>query len=377
MEDRRGAGIDPKERRSRVEGVRLRGFLAVVFGLVVLFVVACSPPGANTGGGSGGGSSEEVEQKVAEETGGETAEACDLQPPEGLDSIEDAVVGFSQSEKEVTPFRIAETESVRSEAKKRGVKEFLYTNAQSQQPKQISDIRDMIAQDVDIIIASSLASEGFEPALEAAKEAGVPIFLIDREIEAEPCEDYVTVMHSDFLEQGRMAGEAMIEATGGEANIAILEGDPGTSASQERTDGFVEVVEQEANMEVVASQPANFVRTEGQEVMEQLIQANPDIDAVYAANDEMALGALQALRDAGKTPGEDVQIVSIDGTRGAVQGIIDGEIAAVIETNPRFGPLAFDQIEKFLAGEPVPPQIIVQDRVFDESNAEQVIDEAY
>jgi galactofuranose transport system substrate-binding protein len=111
--------------------------------------------------------------------------------------------------------------------------------------------------------------------------------------------------------------------------------------------------------------------------MEQLIQSNPDINAVYAENDEMALGAVQALKDAGKDPGKDVKIVSIDGTRQAVQAIINGDINAVIETDPRFGPLAFDTVEKFLAGDPIPQKIIVQDDVYTEENAQENLDETY
>jgi len=111
--------------------------------------------------------------------------------------------------------------------------------------------------------------------------------------------------------------------------------------------------------------------------MEQLIQANPDINAVYAHNDEMAIGAIQALKDAGRSPGEDVTIVSIDGTRDALQAIINGELGATVESNPRFGPLTFETIERFLAGEPIPQEIILADRFFDRSNAKKYIDSAY
>jgi ribose transport system substrate-binding protein len=130
-------------------------------------------------------------------------------------------------------------------------------------------------------------------------------------------------------------------------------------------------------MEVVASQTGNFVRTEGQTVMEQLLQSNPDINAVYAHNDEMALGAIQAIRDAGKTPGDDIKIVSIDGTKGAVQALADGQMNGVVESNPRFGPLAFQTIEEFLAGDAIPQKLIIQDRIYTPENAEENLNVAY
>src|SRR5215217_8325324 len=252
----------------------------VVLGLVLL-AIACSPPGAKTEGQGSGGGGEKAQQDIAQASG----DVCKVNPPDL--KLQEAVVGFSQSEKEVNPFRIAETESIQSEAKKRGVKKLLYTNAQSQASKQISDIRDMIAQDVDFLIVAPLLEEGLAPALNAAKEANVPVFLIDRETAGTPCEAYITFMGSDFLGQGEKAGEIMAELTNEEAKIAVLEGTPGASVTIDRTEGFENELKEYPNMEIVASQTGNFVRTDGQEVMEQLIQSNPDINAVYAENDEM------------------------------------------------------------------------------------------
>jgi ribose transport system substrate-binding protein len=349
---------------------RLLGLLA----LAGLALVAAACGGSQQGGGGGGGS--ESQQEVAE--GGEagTTEVCDVEPP-GL-NLEDAVVGFSQSEEEANPFRIAETQSIRDEAEERGVGELIVTNAQSQASKQISDIQDMLAQGAQILIVAPLNAEGLEPAFEAANDQGVPVFLIDREITAAPCENYITFMGSNFLEQGERAADALAEATGEEGQVAILEGTPGASVTTDRTDGFNQRLEEAyPNMEVVASQTGNFVRTEGQSVMEQLLQSNPDINAVYAENDEMALGAIQAMRDRGEQPGQDIKIVSVDGTRQAVQGVVEGQINAVVETNPRFGPLAFGTIEQFLAGEPIPQKIIVQDRLYTPENAADELESTY
>jgi galactofuranose transport system substrate-binding protein len=350
--------------------MRIVSLLAVAV-VSLMLIVACSPPGAKTEGQGSGSGGKKAQQDIAQSSG----DVCKVNPPDL--NLKDAVVGFSQSEKEVNPFRIAETQSIRSEAKKRGVKKLLYTNANSQAPKQISDIRDMIAQDVDAIIIAPLLEEGLDPALNAAKQAKVPVFLIDRETAGTPCEDYITFMGSNFLEQGKRAADIMADQTNEKAKVAVLEGTPGASVTIDRTNGFEQQLKKYPDMEIVASQTGEFLRTKGQTVMEQLIQSNPEIDAVYAENDEMALGAIQALKDAGKDPGTDVKVVSIDGTRQAVQAIITGDINAVIETNPRFGPLAFDTIDKYLAGKPIPQKIIVQDDVYTKKNAEEKLDETY
>jgi ribose transport system substrate-binding protein len=235
----------------------------------------------------------------------------------------------------------------------------------------------MIAQDVDAIVVAPLLEEGLAPALNAAKEAKVPVFLIDRETAGTPCEDYITFMGSNFLEQGEKAAEELAGLTDEKAKVAVLEGTPGASVTIDRTEGFEKGLKEYPNMEIVASQTGEFLRTKGQTVMEQLIQSNPEINAVYAENDEMALGAIQALKDAGKDPGQDVKVISIDGTRQAVQAITTGDINAVIETNPRFGPLAFDTFEKFLAGEPIPQKIIVQDDIYTPDNAQEKLNETY
>src|SRR5215204_2812135 len=207
----------------------VQALLLAVFAAVVL--VACSPPGAKSGQSSGGGG-EKAQQDVAQASG----DVCKVNPP-NLE-LKDAVVGFSQSEKEVNPFRIAETESIRSEAKKRNIKELVYTNANSQASKQISDIRDMIAQDVDAIIVAPLLEEGMDPALNAAKESGIQVFLLDRETAGTPCEEYITFMGSDFLEQGKRAAEIMSGLTNEKGKVAVLEGTPGASVTIDRTEGF-------------------------------------------------------------------------------------------------------------------------------------------
>ncbi|MFC7309693.1 ABC transporter substrate-binding protein [Streptomyces monticola] len=290
--------------------------------------------------------------------------------------LKGATVGFSQSEKEANPFRIAETASIKAEAEKRGVK-LLTANAQSQFSKQISDVQDLIAKGADVLVIAPLNSDGWGPVLRAASARKIPIVTIDRKINAMACKDYVSFIGSDFVEQGKRAADRMIEATGGKGEMAILLGAPGNNVTTERTKGFKDRIKEKApELKVVFQQTGEFAREKGQSVTEQLIQSNPKITGIYAENDEMGLGAVNALKSAGKKPG-DVKIVTIDGTRNAVQGIVDGWIDGVIESNPRFGPLAFQTLDTFTKGEKVPQNVVIQDSAYTDDNAKSDLSKAY
>ncbi|MFG3256944.1 ABC transporter substrate-binding protein [Streptomyces sp. NPDC048172] len=315
------------------------------------------------------------EQVAAEPTEG--AKTCTLKAYGGKETdLAKATVGFSQSEKEANPFRIAETASIKAEAKKRGVK-LLTANAQSQFSKQISDVQDLISKGADLLVIAPLNSDGWEPVLKRAAAKKIPIVTVDRQINAEPCEDYVSFIGSDFVEQGRRAADQMIKATGGKGKVAILLGAPGNNVTTERTKGFTEQIGKKApGLKVVFKQTGEFAREKGQQVTEQLIQSKPDIDGIYAENDEMGLGAVNALKGAGKKPG-DVKIVTVDGTKNAVQGIVDKWIYGVVESNPRFGPLAFQALEDFGKGKKVGQDIVIKDSAYTAANAERDLSKAY
>ncbi len=345
----------------------------------VLLLAGC----ANTGEEPATGASDTGagEQTVVESEAPAEGEGCTLETSGGTGveelDLQGAKVGFSQSEPDAASFRAAETESIRSAAAEVGA-ELVVTNANAELPKQLSDIQDLLNQDVRLLIVAPVASDGLDPALTAAAEAGVPVITIDRKVTNTHCDDYLTFIGSNFLEQGQRAADAMNEATGGEGQVAILLGSSGNNVTDQRNQGFKDRVAAEyPGLEIVEEQTANFAREEGQSVTEQLLQSNPDIDAIYAHNDEMALGAVIAVRDAGRQPGTDVKIVSIDGTRDAVQGIVDGEINAVIESNPRFGPLAFSTAADFFAGEAIPEDIIIEDDEYAPDTAEAGLAEAF
>jgi ABC-type sugar transport system substrate-binding protein len=295
-------------------------------------------------------------------------------PKQDLEAI---TVGFAQSEKEANPFRITETESIKAEAAKRGIN-LITTNAQSDLNKEIADIQSMIAQGAKALIISPLNSEGLDPALKAAQDAKVPVMTIDRLLTSKsPCVDYIGWIGSDFVEQGRRAADALMLATGDRGEVAILLGASGVNVTVDRTKGFKDqLAARNSGLTVVAEQTADFTREKGRTVTEQLISANPGITAIYAENDEMALGAVAALRAVGKGPG-DVKIVTIDGTKGAVQGIVEGWISGVIESNPRFGPLAFQALEDFYSGKGVPATTIISDKEYTVDNASAELTNAY
>jgi galactofuranose transport system substrate-binding protein len=350
----------------------LRGI--VVAGAGALLLAGCTNPGTSGGGGGGSaGTGGEAAQEAGENGPTCTIDQYGVEPIE----LEGATIGFSQSEPDSASFRAAETQSMRDAVADAGA-EIVVTNANNELPKQISDIQDMLNQGIDILVIAPVNSDGLDPALDAAKEAGVPVVTIDRKVTNASCEDYLTFIGSDFEEQGKRAADALADVTGGEANVAVLLGPSGNNVTDGRQNGFTDQVEAEyPGITIVAEQTANASRSEGQEVTAQLLQSNPEIDAVYAFNDEEGLGAMAAVQEAGLVPGEDVKIVSIDGTRNAVQAIVDGRYNAVIESNPRFGPLVIATLERFYAGEPISEDIIIEDGEYTADNAESQLEQAF
>ena len=341
---------------------------------------AGTEPAGTEPAGTDAGATGSTEPGASQQVAGTSGDTCTYeQYAGGVEQVDlaSATIGFAQSEREANPFRIAETQSIRDEAEARGI-DLIVTNAESDLNKEISDIQGMVDQGVDALIISPLNSEGLDPALDYAKENGVPIMTIDRLLTTmTACEDYIGWIGSDFVEQGRRAADAMVRETGGEGRLAVLLGAAGVNVTTDRNNGFMERLEElDTNIEVVAEQAANYERAMGQTVTEQLIANDPDITAIYAHNDEMALGAVAALQAAGYSPG-DVKIITIDGTQGAVQGIIDGWISGVIESNPRFGPLAFQALEDFYSGAGVPEVTIIADKEYTVDNAEAELENAY
>jgi len=282
-------------------------------------------------------------------------------------------VGFSQIGAEST-WRTAETRSIEEEAEKRGIN-LKSSDAQQKQENQTRALKSFIAQRVDAIILAPVVETGWEPVLRDAKRAGIPVVLVDRGVKVSDDTLYATLIASDFVEEGRMAAEWLAKKMKGKAKIVELEGTPGSDPANDRKKGFKEVIDKYPGMTIIVSQTADFRRAEGKRVMANIINSDKgkELQAVYAHNDDMALGAIQALEAAGMNPGKDVIVVSVDAVHDAFQAMIDGKLNATVECNPLLGPLAFDAVEKILKGEKVPKRIVVKDRLFDQSVAAEVI----
>lgn len=303
----------------------------------------------------------------------DTQTTCTATSPSKL-ALSKMTVGFSQSENEQNPFRAAETASIRAAAKKAGIKRLLYANANSDQAKQVADIQSLVNQGVDALIVAPLNSTGLKPAFAAARAKHIPVVIIDRHTAGTFCQDYITFMGSDFRQQAVRAGQALAKAVDGKAHIAELQGAYGNSVETARTEGFAEVVNQHPNLSIAAKQSANWSTTNAQKVMAQILLSHPNVNAVYSQADTMTLGALTAIRQYGKQAGKDIKLVSIDGTDAILKEVAAGRVAADIETNPRFGPRAFQALEDYAQGKAVDQKIIMQDKLYTKDNAQQALD---
>ncbi len=321
---------------------------------------------------SGVGSQAMAQNGAAQKIETTSAQTC-TNPNPNHAKLAGMVVGFSQSENEQNPFRAAETKSVQDAAKTANVKRLLYTNANDNQAKQVADVENMISQGAQALVIAPINATGLQPALAQAASKNIPVVTIDRQTAGTFCKDFITFMGSDFYTQGVRAADALAKATGGKAEIVEIQGAYGNSVETQRTEGFANELKKHPNMHLLAAQTGNWSTTDSQRVMGQLLLAHPDINALYAQADVMALGAMTAIRHAGKKPGKDVAIVSIDGTKDLVRAIAEGEAQADVETNPRFGPQAFDALQKWFDGQPVPQKIIMKDALYTRENAEQAM----
>ena len=287
-------------------------------------------------------------------------------------------VGFAQTESN-NPWRLAQTKSMQDEAKKLGY-QLVYTDAAGSTAKQVADVRSMIAQKVDVIFLSPREDKPLAPVVAEARKAGIPVILLDRNIDpklAKAGTDYVTFIGSDFIEEGKRVGEWLVKNAGGKMNIIELEGTTGASPANDRKKGFDDVIAKNPKFKIVASQTGDFSRDKGRQVAETLLQAHPEANVIYAHNDEMAIGAVSAIQAAGKVPGKDILVLSIDGGREAVQMVVDGKINYVVECNPRFGPKAFATLKNYAAGKKLPAKIINEDRDYTPQNAKAGLAGAY
>jgi ABC-type sugar transport system, periplasmic component len=260
-------------------------------------------------------------------------------------------VGFSQVGSE-SGWRTSFSESVKAEAAKRDIN-LKFSDAQQKQENQIKAVRSFIAQGVDAIIIAPVVETGWQPILMEAKRARIPVVIVDRNVAVNNDTLYLTRIAPDFELEGEKAASWLMEKTEGKCNILELQGTVGSSAAIGRMKGFNKVLAQYPDAKIVRSQTAEFTRAKGKEVMESLLKAEgggKNICALWAHNDEMALGAIQAIKEAGLQPGKDILVVSVDAVDDALKAIVDGTINVSVELSPHLGGPAFDVIEQYRNG---------------------------
>jgi simple sugar transport system substrate-binding protein len=275
-------------------------------------------------------------------------------------------VGFSQVGAE-SEWRTANTASVKAAL---AAPEFRlkFSDAQQKQENQIKALRSFIAQRVDVIAFSPVVESGWETVLREAKAARIPVVLTDRAVKVSDDSLFVTFIGSDFVEEGRKAGRWLVDDSKGKAGpirIVELQGTVGSAPAIDRMKGFREVIDADKRFQVVRSQSGDFTRAKGKEVMEAFLKSEGrNIDVLFAHNDDMAIGAIQAIEEAGLKPGQDIRIVSIDGVRGAFEAMKAGKLNATIECNPLFGEQLAQLIRDVSAGKAVPKRVEVEEGVF-------------
>ncbi|MDN3240933.1 ABC transporter substrate-binding protein [Glycomyces tritici] len=284
------------------------------------------------------------------------------------------VIGFAQVGAE-SAWRTANSKSIQDAAEAAG-HELKFNDAQQDQEKQIEAVRGFINQQVDVIVLAPVVETGWTDVLQEAEDAGIPVVLADRGVEAADEDLYVTRLGSDFAEEGRKAGAWAAETFADDADgtkILELQGTTGSAPANDRKAGFFEVLDAEGlNYEIVDSQSGNFTAEEGKAVMETFITTHglDGIDLLYAHNDEMGLGAIQAIEEAGKVPGTDIQIIIVDGSTAGFQAGVDGKLNYIVECNPAFGPQLMEVLESVVAGDEVEKFTPVEEGVFDATQFE-------
>jgi ABC-type sugar transport system substrate-binding protein len=281
------------------------------------------------------------------------------------------VLGFAQVGAE-SAWRTANTDSIKSAAKDAGI-DLKFSDAQQKQENQIKAIRSFIAQKVDVIGLSPVVESGWDTVLQEAKAAHIPVILTDRAVDSKDTSLYVTFMGSDFIEEGKRAGrwlEEFEKGKPGPINIVELQGTVGSAPAIDRKKGFADVIGSDPRMKIIRSQTGDFTLAKGKEVMEAFLKAEgKNINVLYAHNDDMALGAIQAIEEAGLKPGVDITVISIDGTKGAFEAMAAGKQNVVVECNPLLGPQLMQAAKDVVAGKSLPKRILTNETVYTASQA--------
>jgi simple sugar transport system substrate-binding protein len=313
--------------------------------LLTLGVAACGGSSGSTAAGGGGGS-------------------------------EALTLGFAQVGAE-SGWRTANTKSIQDSAAAAGVN-LKFSDGQQKQENQIKAIRSYIQQKVDVIAFSPVVTTGWDTVLQEAKRANIPVILTDRAVDTPDQTLYKTFLGSDFVAEGKKAGDWLVaqeKTASGPVNIVQLEGTTGSAPAIDRTKGFAAAIAANPNLKVVASQTGDFTRSGGKQVMEAFLKSQPKIDVLYAQNDDMGLGAIEAIQAAGKVPGKDIKIITVDAVKDGMQALADGKINFIVECSPLLGPQLMDLAKKVKDGQTVPTRVLTEETTFDQAAAQAALPE--
>jgi simple sugar transport system substrate-binding protein len=272
-------------------------------------------------------------------------------------------VGFSQVGSE-SDWRVAFTEAVIKDAEMRNIN-LLFSNAENSQKNQIADLESFIAEKVDAIILAPVIETGWNQILQEIQATGIPIVIVDRNVTADESL-YLTRVSSDFVHEGRLAAAWLVQATSGDCNIVELQGTVGASATRDRQIGFNEVIALFPKMRIIVSQTGDFRRDLGKEVMANILNTEDpsQICALWSHNDDMAIGAIAAIQEAGLDPGDDILIVSVDAIPDIFVAMAYGDANATVELSPNMGGPALDAIIAYFNGETIPKWIPVTGDIY-------------
>lgn len=299
-------------------------------------------------------------------------------PSESGDLI---VVGVSQLGSE-SGWRTAHTLSVQNALTKDAGYFLIFNNARQMQENQIKAIRGFVSQRVDYIVFAPVIESGWETVLQEAKDAEIPVIIIDRMVDVKDDSVYTTWIGTDAREEGEKAGRWLERylreknRMSEEINIVVLQGTPGSTAELGRTEGFEEIASLHDNWYILESASGDFTAAKGKEVMREMLRRYPSIDVLVSQNDDMTMGAIEAMQEAGVSFGENgkVKVISFDATRDALEMVNDGLINVDIECNPEQGAYIDEIIKKLENGEPVEKSYIVEENVFTKDNVKEFLD---
>jgi galactofuranose transport system substrate-binding protein len=276
------------------------------------------------------------------------------------------VIGFAQTGAE-SEWRTANTDSVKAAAVAAGY-DLKFSDGQQKQENQIKAIRSFIAQKVDVIILAPLVTTGWDTVLLEAKKAKIPVLTESRNVEVKDTSTWATFVGSDFVEEGRRAGHWLLDATkttNGDVNIVELQGTVGSDPANDRKKGFEEAIKADPRYKIIRSQTGDFTRAKGKEVMEAFLKAEgKKINVLYAHNDDMAIGAIQAIEEAGLKPGKDILVIGVDAVKGAFEAMIAGKMNVSVECSPLLGPQLMEAARDVTSGKTLPRWIKTNEGVF-------------